>query len=206
MDFKELAMSRHSAIKFEPGVEISTEELNNIFELTRLSPTAYNLQHAEFLVIRDQERKEKVKSLSYNQYKIGVSSAVVFVLGDKKAYQNVEKIYGGMKMLKMIDELEFDSIVSSVHQMHEGNERFQEEEAIRNASITAMTFMYAAKHYGWDTCPMHSHNHEELRKEFNIPENLEPIMMITLGKSVQDRERPRGYRKPLGELVKFENY
>ena len=190
MDFKELAMSRHSAIKLEPGVEISTEELNKIFELTRLSPTAYNLQHAEFLVIREiTERKEKVKSLSYNQYKIGVSSAVVFVLGDKKAYQNVEKIYGGMKMLKMIDELEFDSIVSSVHQMHEGNERFQEEEAIRNASITAMTFMYAAKHYEWDTCPMHSHNHEELRKEFNIPENLEPIMMITLGKSVQRYEK-----------------
>ena len=47
---------------------------------------------------------------------------------------------------------------------------------------------------------------EELKKEFNIPENLEPIMMITLGKSVQDRERPRGYRKPLGELVKFEKY
>ena len=29
-----------------------------------------------------------------------------------------------------------------------------EDEAIRNASLSAMTFMYAAKYYGYDTCPM----------------------------------------------------
>ena len=52
---------------------------------------------------------------------------------------------------------------------------------------------------------MHVHNVEELRKEFNIPDYLEPMMMITIGKNV-DKIRPRGYRKPVSEFVNFNGF
>ena len=68
-----------------------------------------------------------------------------------------------------------------------------------------MLFMLSAKHFCFDTCPMHVHNVDQLRNEFNIPANLEPVMMITIGKSV-DKERSRGYRKPVGEFVHFNSY
>lgn len=74
-----------------------------------------------------------------------------------------------------------------------------------NVGLHAMLFMLSAKYFGFDTCPMHVHNVEELRKEFNIPHHLEPIMMITIGKSV-DKVRSRGYRKPVGEFVNFNGY
>ena len=68
-----------------------------------------------------------------------------------------------------------------------------------------MLFMLAAKHYGYDTCPMHVHNVEQLRELLNIPNHLEPIMMITIGKSV-DKTRHRGYRKPVNEFVQYNGY
>ena len=55
-----------------------------IFELTKLSPSCYNLQHTHYVVIRDQERKERLKELAFGQYKVSSASAVVFVCGDKK--------------------------------------------------------------------------------------------------------------------------
>ena len=62
------------------------------------------MQHTHYVVIRDQERKERLKELAFGQYKISSASAVILVCGDKRAYQNVENIYFGMKVLKMIDE------------------------------------------------------------------------------------------------------
>lgn len=110
-------------------------------------------------------------------------------------------------MLKIIDEYEYDETVKATYGLYERNgERFQEDEAIRNACLNAMSLMYAAEEYGWNTCPMIGFNPEELKKEFNIPENLIPVLMITLGKADKSRERARGYRKPVSEFVTFENF
>jgi putative NAD(P)H nitroreductase len=60
-----------------------------------------------------------------------------------------------------------------------------------------MMFMLIAKDKGWDTCPMIG---------FNIPENLEPVILITMGKEDTSKRRLRGFRKPLGEFVTFEGF
>ncbi|MEH7255457.1 nitroreductase family protein, partial [Neobacillus niacini] len=83
------------------------------------------------------------------------------------------------------------------------NPTLREEDNIRNASLSAMLFMLAAKDKGWDTCPMHVKNEQIIKEIYNIPENHQPVLMITLGKSVIEKIRPRGYRKPVGEFVHF---
>ncbi|EMA6341726.1 nitroreductase family protein [Bacillus cytotoxicus] len=207
MNFEELANARRSAIKFLKDIEIPEEDFKKIFELTKLSPSCYNLQHAHYIVIRNQERKEKLRELAFGQYKVSSASAVVIVCGDKKAYQNVENIYFGMKVLKMIDECEYINTVQKTKDLYEGRgERFMEDEAIRNASLSAMTFMYAAKYYGYDTCPMIGFDEEAMKKELNIPDHLMPMLMITMGKADTSKVRARGYRKPVGEFVTYESF
>ena len=44
VNFEELAIARRSAMKFIQGIEILMRILK-IFELTKLSPSCYNLQH-----------------------------------------------------------------------------------------------------------------------------------------------------------------
>lgn len=210
MSFEELVKSRHSAINFIENEKITDEDFRKIFELTKLAPSAYNLQFTEYLVITDKDKKERVKELSYNQYKIHTASAVIIVMGNKNSVElpEVEKIYGPMKMLKIMDEIDYNMTIEAIKKYGEGlkaNPNEFQVELARNVGIHAMLFMLSAKYYGFDTCPMHVHNVEELRKEFNIPEHLEPIMMITIGKSV-DKVRARGYRRPVGEFVTFEGY
>jgi len=207
MNFEELAKERRSAINFIEGVEITDGDLTKIFELTKLSPSCFNLQHAHYVVVRDKELKEKVREAAFGQYKVHTASAVILVFGDKKAYEKVESIYFGMKMLKMIDEYEYEDIIKQVKGLYEGKgTRFQEDEAVRNASLSAMSFMYAAQHYGWETCPMIGFDEAAMKATLNAPENLVPVLMITIGKGDESKIRKRGYRKPVAEFVKYETF
>lgn len=210
MEFNELVKTRHSAVNFEKDFKMSEADFKEIFEQTKLAPSAYNLQFTNYLVITDEAKKKKVRELSYNQYKIHSASGVVIVLGNRNSIEmpEVDKIYRPLLQLKMMDELDFEMTMQMIENYAQGlkqNERELQLELTRNAGIHAMLFMLAAKNLGFDTCPMHVHNVDALRAEFNIPEHLEPIMMITIGKSV-DKTRPRGYRKPVNEFVQFNGF
>lgn len=210
MNVEELVKQRHSAVNFMEEEKMTEDDFKKIFELTKLAPSAFNLQFANYLVIMDDKKKERVKELNHNQHKIQTASAVVIVMGNKKSAEQseAERIYSPMKMLKMMDELEYENTLGMIKNYNESllmdPNRLYTELSL-HVGIHAMLFMLSAKNYGFDTCPMHIYNVEQMREEFNIPEHLQPYMMITIGKSV-DRTRPRGYRKPLGEFVNFNGY
>ncbi|MEK3936506.1 nitroreductase family protein [Sporosarcina sp. FSL W7-1349] len=210
MNFEELVVSRHSAVNFVEDEKMTEEDFKKIFELTKLAPSSYNLQFAHYMVITDETKKERVKELSHHQYKIHTASAVVIVMGNKNSIEmpEVEKIYGPLKMLKIMDELDYKMTMEMISGYAEGLKSSPNEldvEMARNVGIHAMLFMLSAKHFGFDTCPMHVHHVDELREEFTIPDHLSPVMMITIGKSV-DKVRSRGYRKPVGEFVNFNGF
>lgn len=202
--FDQLLMDRRSATNFIEGIEITPQELDEIFALVKMAPSAFNLQHTNYLVVLDKNLKEEVKKAAYGQHKVSTSSAVLVVLGDKKAYEETEQIYEGLLMLGILSKQQFDHEVQNVISMYENRgEVFQRDEAIRNASLSSMLFMLTAKSKGWDTCPMIGYDPEKLKEVLSIPDNQEPVMMITIGKEKVQSRRPRGYRKPVGEFVKY---
>ncbi|SET37724.1 nitroreductase family protein [Paenibacillus sp. NFR01] len=201
--FTELVQQRRSAMNFIEGVAISREELEEMFLLSRLAPSAFNLQHTHYAVVTDEKLKEQIREDANGQYKVHTASAVIVVLGDKKAYLQAPEIYGGLKMLGAMSEAEFNETVDSINNMYEGNDGLQRDEAIRSASLSAMQFMLIAKDRGWDTCPMIGFDAEAVKKTLNLEDHLVPVMLITIGKDNQHKIRPRGYRKPVNEFVEF---
>lgn len=205
--FTELLKSRRSANKFKTDAAISQQELDELFSLVKFAPSAFNLQHAHYLAVTDEMLKEQVYEAAFKQYKVLTSSAAIVVLGDMEAYRDIGPINEGLLTLGIIDQYEFDETVSSVHAMYEdGGERFKRDEAIRNASLSAMLFMLIAKDKGWDTCPMIGFNPDQLRQALRIPDRYVPAMLITLGKEDTSKQRPRGYRKPNGEFVTYDRF
>lgn len=202
--FTELLKSRRSAIKFIPDVKISRQELEEMFNLAKFAPSAFNLQHAHYAVVTDPALKEQVYEAAYRQYKILTSSAAIVVLGNLEAYHDIGPMIEGMLNLGIIDKFEFDKTVREVNELYESRgDDFKRDEAIRNASLSAMQFMLIAKERGWDTCPMISFDPEVIRQTLQIPEQYVPVMLITLGKEDTSKQRPRGYRKPNGEFVTY---
>ncbi|WP_195258682.1 nitroreductase family protein [Bacillus paralicheniformis] len=204
MEFNELIETRHSANNFLEDVQITVKDLEPIFEDIKLAPSAFNLQHAEYKVVLEKDLKEKIREAASGQYKVHSASAVILVMGDRYAYRQTEKINEGMRDLGIIKDFELQEMVENNTQFHETRgEPFMKEEAIRNASLSAMMFMLAAKNRGWDTCPMIGFDSDQVRELLEIPDTHEIVLMITIGKEKESSRRLRGYRKPVNEFVSF---
>ncbi len=203
-DFINLMKERRSASNFLAGHPITEAELNDIFNLVKLGPSAFNLQHTHYFTVLDPETKKSLHRAANGQHKVLTSSAVVVVLGDKKAFHQAAQIYEGLKLLGIVNKQEYDFMVHDTVSFYETRgQEFQRDEAIRNASLSAMLFMMAAKEKGWDTCPMIGFDAEKIREILNIGEQFEVVMMITIGKEKVESRQPRGYRKPVGEFVTY---
>ncbi|ASB91275.1 nitroreductase family protein [Bacillus sonorensis] len=204
MEFNELIETRHSANNFLEDVQITVKDLELIFEDIKLAPSAFNLQHAEYKVVLDKDLKEKVREAAYGQYKVHSASAVILVTGDRYAYRQTEKINEGMRDLGIIKDFELQEMIeNNTHFYESRGEQFMKEEAIRNASLSAMMFMLAAKNRGWDTCPMIGFDSDQVRDLLKIPDTHEIVLMMTIGKEKESSRRLRGYRKPVNEFVSF---
>ncbi|WP_127531441.1 nitroreductase family protein [Paenibacillus kobensis] len=203
-EFVSILKERRSANRFVEGVKISRDQLDEILNLTKYAPSAYNLQHTHYYVVTDRDLIEKIYEAAYKQYKVKTASAVIFVFGDTKAHLHAASLNEGMKALGILSQEEYDRTVNNTIQFYESRgEAFQREDALRNAGLSAMQFMLIAKEKGWDTCPMHSIDEEVLANLLDVPEQLVPVMMITIGKSATESFRPRGYRKPVNEFVRY---
>lgn len=203
-DFIELVKERRSANNFLSDYHITQHELNEILGLVKLAPSAFNLQHTNYVAVLDEGTKERLQQVANGQYKVKSSSAVIIVLGDKKAFQQAPKIYEGLKLLGIVNKQEYEYMVNDTISFYESRgEKFHRDEAIRNASLSAMLFMLAAKEKGWDTCPMIGFDPDAVKEVLNIGEQYEVVMMITLGKEKVESRKPRGYRKPVGEIATF---
>ncbi|MED3802906.1 nitroreductase family protein [Lysinibacillus xylanilyticus] len=204
MEFAKLIDKRRSANNFIEGMKMSEEDIRPILEDVKLAPSAFNLQHADYIVVLDEEKKEKVRDAAYGQYKVHSASAVILVLGDKEAYKNTAALNQGMVDLGIINACELENIVNENTKFYEERgAEFMKDEAIRNASLSAMLFMLAAKNRGWDTCPMIGFDQQQMRALFNVPETHEIALMITIGKEKESSRRLRGYRKPVEEFATY---
>ena len=203
-EFMNVVRERRSANKFLEGIQIPKEDFEWIFKEISLAPSAFNLQHAHYYVVTDQEKMMEMHEGAFKQYKIKTASATIIVTGDKHAYQQANKIYEGSKMLGILDQTEYNHIIDMITNLYEGwGEPFKHDEAVRNASLSAMMFLLLAKEKGWDTCPMIYFDQDKIRESLNIPEHEVPVLMITMGKMDQKSNKIRGYRKPAAEFVKY---
>lgn len=138
------------------------------------------------------------------QYKIRTASAVIAVMGNPDAYKDVAMLNEGLLTLGAMSKQEYDLTVASTLAFYEERgEVFQREEAIRNASLSAMQLMLIAKDFGWDTCPMIGFDPAALSEVLGTPKSYVPVMLIAIGKEDTSSQRPRGYRKPVAEFVKY---
>ncbi|WP_103994422.1 nitroreductase family protein [Paenibacillus sp. UNC499MF] len=206
-DFETVLKERRSATKFIKDIELPDQELDAIFSLVKYSPSAFNLQHAHYVVVKDPAVKERVYEAANKQYKVKMASAAILVLGHMDAHHDAGKINEGLLNLGVINKQEYNQTIEAVTAFYEDRgEAFKRDEAVRNASLSAMTFMLAAKDRGWDTCPMIGFDPDAMREALNIPDRYVPALLITIGKEDVSGQRPRGYRKPVGEFVSRDSF
>lgn len=185
-DFYTVAKERRSVRHYDPNFKLSDEEIRELLEIAIQAPSSSNLQPWRFLVIHHQETKQKLLPIANNQQQIVDASAVIAVLGDTKAYLNADRIYDELVAKGMMTQEVKDFYVGSIVKNY-GN--FPEDVATKVAMIdgglVSMQLMLAAKAKGLDTVPMGGFDQAKFVEAFNVPENLKPVMLISVGKGIK---------------------
>ncbi|RZS98545.1 nitroreductase family protein [Cecembia calidifontis] len=71
----------------------------------------------------------------------------------------------------------------------------------KSAALAAMTFMYAMKAEGYDTCPMEGFDSLRVKKLLGLPSGAEINMIIGCGKGLPDGIYGERFRKPNEEVI-----
>lgn len=180
MDTFEAIYQRRSIKHFDPDHEMSDDEVKKLMEAALQSPTSFNIQNWRFVVVRDKERKQKLREASYFQSQVEEASAVIILAADLAAWEDNPERYWVNAPEDVASQL-----VNMIGPFYRNNPELQRDEAIRSVGIAGQTIMLAAKAMGYDSCPMIGFTCDQVASIINLPENHVLGLMITVGKALK---------------------
>ena len=198
MEFKDLVQARRSVHNFETGFKVDQNTWNELLEYVRFTPSGYNAQPWSFKLIQSDSELQKMYQLCYKQKHILTAGNLVVVIGDVNFGENeAERIVKEWEAFRDFSPSQAEALRASL--VKERADWKKREMVIRNCSLAAMTFLYAAEDLGLATCPMMGFRQLDLKRELELEENELPILMIALGKS-EEAEAERLPRKSIEDM------
>jgi nitroreductase len=175
--------------------KMSEDEIRTLMELTLQAPTAFNIQHWRFVVVRDPEIRKQIRAVAWDQAQVTDASLLVILCANKDAWKhNPEKYW--TEAPKPVQ----DFLVPAIGQYYEGREQVQRDECMRSCGIAGQTLMLAAKGMGYDSCPMDGFDFDKVAEIINLPDGHLISFMIAVGKGTQPAW-PKPGQLPYDEVV-----
>ena len=209
MEFEEVVETRRTVRQYADE-EIDDETLRAVFQDARWAPSGYNLQPWEFLVCRSEETKARLREVANDQPQVTDASAAVVVFGNTDPAAHAERVFTDMLEKGYLPDAETrDAMVERVEDLRERSEAENRLWATRSTTLAAMALMHAAWDRGIASCPMEGFDTDALDEEFDVPDEYEPVMVVTLGYPAEDAEaaaHPRKFRRPVDEIVHVDEF
>ncbi len=190
------AISQRRSVKhYDPNHEMSDEQIKELISLAMLSPTAFNIQHWRFVVVKDKAQREAIRAVAWDQAQVTDASMLIVMCADKQAWAKDPSRY----WVHAPSEVQ-DILVPAITGYYEGKESVQRDETMRSCGIAAQTIMLAAKAMGLDSCPMDGFDFDAVGKIINLPEDHVITMMVAVGKGTK-APWPRPGQLPLEDVM-----
>ncbi|MCC5839077.1 MAG: nitroreductase family protein [Opitutales bacterium] len=195
MDTLQTIASRRSVKHYDPDHRMPEADLGKLLKLAMLSPTAFNIQHWRFVVVKDPSLRKDIRAVAWDQAQVTDASALIILCGDAGAWKKDPARYW-----KDAPEAVQSFLVPAIGQYYEGRPEAQRDEVMRSAGIAGQTLMLAAKAMGYDSCPMDGFDFDKVAKLIRLPEDHIIAFMVAIGKKTQD-PWPRPGQLPYEEVV-----
>ena len=155
--FMEAMDFRHACKIFDKNKKISSTDLDFILEVGRKSPSSFGMEPWKFLVIQNQELKEKLKPFCWDQPQITTCSDLVLILArieDVKPESGIPaKRFGRRPMPQEKKDAYVELYSNHLEQTLSSDENVLAWTA-RQCYIAGANMMTAAASIGVDSCPM----------------------------------------------------
>ena len=195
------------AAKAMNGEKVAQEKIDNIIEAISLSPTSSGLQPFEVIVITNQELKEKIRPISWNQSVItDCSHLFVFAAWDTYTTERINKMFDLTNTVRGFENEGWENY----RQMLLGSYPQKDAEinfnhAAKQAYIAFSQAIAAAAFQGLDSTPLEGFDADALDEILKLREKgLRSCVMLPVG--YRDTENDwlvnlKKVRKPKEDLV-----
>ncbi len=169
--------------------EVPDSLLQEVYELTKMGPTAANSVPMRILFVKTKLAKERLKPFldAGNVEKTMAAPVTAIIAYDLKFFERMDVLY------PMVDAKSW----------FVGKEDYTQETAFRNASLQGAYLILAARACGLDCGPMSGFNNAEVDKEFFINTSWRSNFLINLGYGDPNKLQPRLPRLKFEEVAKI---
>ncbi|UJH91135.1 NAD(P)H-dependent oxidoreductase [Antarcticibacterium sp. 1MA-6-2] len=200
---------RYATKIFDKNKKVSPGDLEKLMAGIQLSASSYGLQPYEVFIIEDEEIREKLKSVAWNQTQItDASHLIVFASYTEISEKHIEAYLQTISKARNVSMEELAGFRTMLQNTI--LQQSKEAQAIwtaKQAYIALGNLLSAAANMKIDTCPMEGFNAEEFDNLLNLKEKgLKTTVIAPIGyRSVEDQTqfvpKVRKSKKQLFHLV-----
>lgn len=194
MDTFTAIKTRRAVKHYDPSHRFTPEEERTLFESAMQSPTAFNIQHWRFVLVKDPELRKEIRAVAWDQAQVTDASLLIIMTANKDAWKKADRYWQNAPK-----EVQ-DFLVPAVKDYYDGKEQVQRDECMRSAGLAGQTIMLAAKAMGYDSCPMDGFDFDAVAKLIKLPEDHVISFMIAVGKGTKEAW-PKPGQLPYDEVV-----
>ena len=177
-------LSWRYAAKAMNGEKIPQEKVDRIIEAARLAPTSSGLQPFEIYVVTNQEVKEKIRPVAWNQSVItDCSHLLVFVAWDTYTEDRINKMFdltNDIRGFKNEGWENYRQMLLSKYPQKEAEENFNH--AAKQAYIAFSQAIVAAAFEGVDSTPIEGFTPDAVDEILGLREKgLRSVVLLPIG-------------------------
>jgi nitroreductase len=199
---RDLIEARVSANYFDPAAPVSDEQVAELARLATLAPSAFNVQNWQFVAVRSQQARELLRELSFGQQKVADAPVTFIISGMLKAQDQVAAALQPAVDKGILIQPLADSWTRMAQGAMNGDQRAQRDEALRSASLAAMTMILAAEGMGLSSCAMSGFDAAAVHAAFGLAADEVPVMLVAVGHAAQGNW-PQKPRRPLQDVLRY---
>lgn len=195
------------AAKAMNGEKVTEDKIERILEAARLAPTSSGLQPFEIFVIKNQEIKEKIKPIAWNQSVItDCSHLLVFAAWDTYTADRINYMFDLTNKIRGFENEGWENyrqMLLSSYPQKDAEENFNH--AAKQAYIAFSQAIIAAAYEGVDTTPLEGFDPAAVDEILGLREKgLRSAVLLPIGYRKEDKDwlvNLVKVRKPMKELV-----
>lgn len=197
LDVAEAAAARRSVRLYKPE-PVPREDLDRIFEIVRLAPSAYNVQPWRFVVVTEPALKAKLGAAAYGQKQVTGAPAVIVLYTDMKdVLDNMEDV--------MHPGMPADSRAAgaaSYRASWAGKPDADREQWGAGQGYIALGYLLlAASSLGYATSPMLGFDPAKVKDLLGLPSHAAIPALVALGRG--DEDGFTHHRHPVERIVSY---
>lgn len=190
-----IIQNRKATRAYDSSFKLDSKTVEELIKLGQSAPSSFNIQHCKFVVIKDANLRQKIRTVAMNQAQITDASLLIVVCAKLDAWKDSIT----QKWAHTNDQVQ-GFVHQSIDGFYQNNTEMQRDEAIRSCGMASQNLLLAAEGMGLQSGPMVGFDFEKVAELIQLPENHIISNFVVIGRGIEANS-PKSSRLPLSEIL-----